>query len=236
MPTPVVWSERDDPGGAWRDCTYSAGLMALVHAGEAEYPLGVYTAAEREALERSDSRADETGANAYDLDQAIRNRYNRELHRPVWQGLGSLLDTPGLCLVLPGYPANLGAGHWLRRWDPGFAGGHRIAVLTLRGAAADEVLWLDPLAPWRYPGDVTNRADVWAFFGTMPVAEIRYSVLDEWAPAPEPPPPPPPPPVDVALEARRAEYDRLQAEAVPWRRYDRPSRRYVLGITWPARP
>lgn len=188
---PVVWSERDEPNGApWRDCTYSAGLMALVHAGELDYPLGIYTVAERQALERADSRPDETGANAGNLDEAIRVRYNRTLRRATLP-LAQLLQVPNLAVIVPGSLGAFPAGHMLRRWDPAFTGGHRLTILT--GPGGPVVRWLDPLAPWKFEGDEVYATDVVKFNAGYPADELRYTVADEFTVQPEPEPEPAPP-------------------------------------------
>lgn len=243
MPTANVWSEQVEPNAnGWRDCTYSAALMACVHGGQLDYPLGIYTVEEREALERSDSRPDEEGANAGNATEAVLNRYGRQLHSPApGQTLRNLLDTPNLCLVVPGRLSNLPLGHWLRATQPTFTGAHRIAVDTLRGGF--ECRWLDPLRPMGYPGDVTDPSDVETFFGDMPTSELRYTVLDEWLPAPTPEPTPEPtPPADPCLSqadvdaAVRAEYARVTAGTTARRvrvAADGGRYRYVIRLSFP---
>jgi hypothetical protein len=166
MPIPVVWSERNDPnskGGAWRDCEYSAGLMALIFGGHVAFPKGIYSIAEREALERSDSQPDETGASHEDLRLAVKNRYGHSLAIHGAADLAALLRTPNLALVVQGINGNLSPGDGLRRWDRAFAGNHAVCVLTMWNAAG-QALWLDPEAPWRYKGQLVTQAKIktWA--------------------------------------------------------------------------
>lgn len=207
----VVWSERDEAvGKGWHDCTYSSALMALVYGGFTKFPLGIYTAAEREALERSDNQPDETGASQVDITVAVKRRYGVSL-RTVPEPLAVALTKVGRAITLAGSNGNLPKGHALRRWDPGFTGGHSITVVTLGGG---KVLWLDPEAPWKHSGDVVPIQIVlkWAWGG---ISNMRYILENEFAtgpvhvPVPLPPVPVPPipvPPADqgAALEAALA--------------------------------
>jgi hypothetical protein len=89
--TVVVWSERNelhDPTGTEHDCYVAAPLMCLVYGGKVDYPLGIYTAQEREALERSDTRPDEEGGTPDDADLAIKTRYGLAMHKVAEASLG----------------------------------------------------------------------------------------------------------------------------------------------------
>lgn len=151
MTTPVVWSERPEPNAqSLKDCTYSSGLMGMVYADFAPFPLGAYTVAEREALERSDDQPDETGASLSDLCTAIKRRYGKTVTQNAPAALPGLLATKGIALAVQGVMGNLAADNRLRRWDPSFTGGHCVCVVPLGDGKA---LWLDPLAPNKYAGD-----------------------------------------------------------------------------------
>ena len=176
----VVWSERDEPYGAhrWRDCTYSSYLMGLVFGGRTTFARGIYTVAEREAFERSDSRPDETGSNLLNTDEAAGKRYGTpfvlkapNLLHPTSLGL------VGTALVMQGENGKLPARHPLRRWDPLFDGPHAWCVIPIGNG---QVRVLDPLAPWRYEGDVTDIGTVirWAY---NPVFS-RVVKADQFAP------------------------------------------------------
>jgi hypothetical protein len=160
---PTVWSERQEaPGvvGLW-DCTYSANLMVLVYAGKRTYPLGIYTPAEREALERSDDRPDETGATHRDSDLAIRRRYGvtmRMLADQSAAGLRAALSTPGRAYAVAGWYGRLPTH--LRRWDPSFTKGHDVCCIPLGGG---RVQWLDPLAPFGYAGEPVSVDTILAY-------------------------------------------------------------------------
>jgi hypothetical protein len=174
--TVLVWSERNDPAGGEHDCAYSSILMVLVHGGKVSYPLGIYTVAEREALERSDTRADEEGASPSDIDLAIATRYGLKAHAPaVGTALRSVLTTPGLAVSVGGQLSNLPYGHPLRRYAPNYTGGHRICFLTSTRT------WLDPLAPWKYAGDVTSVDNVVTFAQKRAVTDLRYLKANELA-------------------------------------------------------
>ncbi len=161
MPTPVVWSERPEPyAPGLRDCAYSSVLMCLVHGGWVRYPLGIYTAQEREALERSDNQPDETGADIPDLIVAVRRRYGLTITESRSEGLTAALATTGIALAIQGRLSNLPAGHAQRRWDPDFTGSHMVCVLT--GGAGRNV-WLDPLAPNKFAGDMVADSVVMTY-------------------------------------------------------------------------
>jgi len=104
----LLWSERNelhDPTGALHDCYVCAPLMCLVHGGFTAYPLGEYTALEREALERSDNRPDEEGGSPDDADLGIKNRYGVALHKPASTATKrGILTTPDLAVSVGGRP------------------------------------------------------------------------------------------------------------------------------------
>lgn len=177
MPFPVVWSERPEPNASGlKDCTYSSGLMALVFGDFTSFPLGIYTTAEREALERSDDQPNETGASLDDLILAVKRRYRLTLTKNAPAALSGLLDKNDIAMVVQGKMGNLPAGHTLRRWDPGFTGGHAIAIVNLPG---DRYIWLDPLAPNKYAGDIVAKATIVRFAtglgGSIVVREGLFS-------------------------------------------------------------
>lgn len=136
--------------------------MLLVNAGKLDYPLGIYTNAERNALEAADDRADHTGATFNDTDVAVKRRYGitvRKIADGTLAGLRAELTKPGQALAIAGSNARLST--FLRRWDPAFSGAHAVCVVV----KATGLTWLDPLAPDRYPGDPVTVDEVlrWAF-------------------------------------------------------------------------
>ena len=168
MAVTKVWSERTEPNtphGELRDCTYSAGLMGLVFWGFDKFPLGAFTIAEREALERSDDQPDETGAGLGDLVTAIKRRYSIILAISRISLLARLHDRTDLGFVVQGVNGNLPKGHDLRRWDPAFTGGHAWFV---HPEGNGEVRVYDPEAPMGYGGDVVPWATVTKWIGSMP--------------------------------------------------------------------
>jgi hypothetical protein len=193
-----VWSEREP--GAWTECSEAAYLMALLAGGFDRFPLGAYTDAERDALDAAIGFDREGGGNMLtDVDAGSLARYGVRL-RPLADGtragLRWALEQPDRALVVTGTFRGLPAGHVLRRWQPGFIGGHAWTVLP-DGAGA--VLWLDPLAPDDHPGDKATVDDVMACAWT-PGAEFgREAVAGEFAP-----------------EATRLQ--RLSVEVLAWRK------------------
>jgi len=164
----VNWSERTELHSAYlRDCLYSGYLMCLVYGGFTEFPLGIYTPEEREALERSDNRPDETGASVTDGDTAIRNRYGKGLLTTT--DVRTALAMTGVAVALAVVNGNLAPtdkdlnGNIIRRWDPNFTGGHFVCVIP-NDFGPGKHRWLDPEAPWKYAGDPVSTATVlkWA--------------------------------------------------------------------------
>jgi len=167
MATVKVWSERNDPnapGGSWRDCTYSAGLMGLVFAGFTKFPAGAYTVAEREALERSDDQPDETGASLNDLQTAIGRRYKLDIPISRIALLAQHHARSDLGFVIQGKNGNLPLGSDLRRWDPKFTGGH--AVFVVPTGDGTTVTWYDPEAPMGHSGDLVTWPSVTRWIGS----------------------------------------------------------------------
>jgi hypothetical protein len=184
MTQPYNWSERVEPNSSTglKDCTYAAGLTGMVYAGFGPFPLGIYTVAEREALERSDDQPDETGASLGDLVTALSRRYKKTKKVNGAVALASLLDGR-VGLVVQGYLKNFPAGHTLRRWQPGFTGGH--AIFVYHGTDL-KYHWYDPLAPMKFAGDIVSKADVLTFARGLG-GSVTFKP-DEYLPAPVVPP------------------------------------------------
>lgn len=179
MTMPVVWSERNelhDPTGSEHDCYVAAPLMCLVYGGKLSYPLGIYTALEREALERSDGRPDEEGGTPSDADEAIQKRYGLSMHIPTEASLGEVTIV-GRALSVGGRLANFPVGHRLRRYAPAYLGGHRICYIPISRLSGT---WLDPLAPWLYAGEQVTLAEVGLFAKGRAASDLRYTLKDEY--------------------------------------------------------
>jgi hypothetical protein len=187
MPLPTVWPEHPESLGVigYHDCTQSAALMCLVYAGKTDYPLGIYTVAERNALDAADDRPDNTGATLDGslpgvgwLDKQVANRYGvtmRRLPDDSEATLRKYLTTPGYALLLQGSMGNLPVGHPLRRWQPEFGGGHAVCVIS-----GTQPRWLDPLGPKGFAGDLTD-ADTILRFAWDGAKYSRYLKKDELA-------------------------------------------------------
>ena len=166
--TPPLMSERNEPyAPTWRDCMYAAGLMACWKNGYRGFPLG-FGWQEREALERSDHRPDETGASTIDLDAATQNRYGFHLAGVV--DLHSALRGPANTgLVVPGNMHVMSS--WMKRWDLGFGSLNPALHAVYVQPMGDKlhVRWMDPEATWGYKGDVIDVAlvDAYAAYGTL---------------------------------------------------------------------
>lgn len=137
---PPLLNERTGEVGKFlRDCTYAAGLMAayVASAGAGIFPQG-YTGAEREALERSDTRANETGATLADLDLAMANRYGNKLSK-LTTGLATALGQTGTALVIQGNTGNLPKNLQYQSTPVN----HAVTVIPLGGGYSN---LLDPLS------------------------------------------------------------------------------------------
>ena len=90
---PKVWSELKQSGPA-TDCVYSATLMVLVGSGFDRFPMGMYSDAERNALESSNAIADGsitiTVSERYPLAEAARAHTDLQGRRTV----GSVVLVP----------------------------------------------------------------------------------------------------------------------------------------------
>ena len=221
MADPLVWSERKELPGVvgLHDCTYSANLMVLVAAGKLDYPLGIYTTAEREALERSDSHPDRIGSNHGFTDEAILERYGIRMHAlqdGSRTGLAAALGRRGRAYAVAGDCGRLPAG--LRFADCG--GPHDVCVVP-RGDGT--VLWLDPMAQMRAFGRSVPFATVldYAFFN--PLNDARFLELDELAT-----------PEEEMFDPRRHVPVAVCTVAAGGTVYADPDRQTVLIESWPG--
>lgn len=172
-----VWSERE--GGDWEACVISSYLEALVYGGVISFPLGVYTQAEREALEAVPDEPQDYAT----TDNASRARYGVKL-RPLSVGtVYGAVTRPGVGVLLAGKgglniptTAPFHSVFWVGVGPPG---------------GATSGLVYDPLAPNQSAGVSTTVAKIVAWAkgaGTNDAREVRK---DEFLPAPTPPPEPP---------------------------------------------
>lgn len=192
MPLPTVWPEHPEVSGVigLHDCTQCAACMALEYAGFTAFPLGINTVAERNALDASDDRPDNTGATldgsvrtAGWLDKQVLNRYGVRMHRlpdDSQDTFRKFLSTPGYAFLVQGSMKSLGdTTHPLRRWEPQFGGGHAVCVIT-----GTRPRWLDPLGPLGFAGDLTD-VDTVLRFAWDGAAYSRYMKKDELVAVPD---------------------------------------------------
>lgn len=163
---PKVWSERRP--GAWDQCTEGAYLMALVYGGWRDFPRGIYSDGERNALDEATPPDPATGGSTFDLlDAGARRRYGVTLHRipgDTKRGLRTQLGIAGQALAIAGSLGHFPVGHRLRKWQPDYTGGHAVAVVTL---GEGRCWWGDPLAPMGDAGDEVT-VDAVATFAWYP--------------------------------------------------------------------
>lgn len=154
--------------GPWYDCTFAAGLEVFRDG----FPDGVAippTVEEKEALRAAAGMVDDHGgASIDDLIRGGRARYQLAAGYYVtgdWADVSTALRIPGFRLVVQGSMAKVPAT--LRRWDPGFTGGHAVAA---RGNTTAP-MWCDPLAPkGTYAGEPVTLTTWQSYFTGLPGA------------------------------------------------------------------
>lgn len=141
----VISERRELYAVGLKDCGQASFLRALADHGVI-FPLANDLEAEREALERSDSYPDETGAPMWALVQAAERRYGYS--GDAVAVMATAVRTPGFTLVMQGpfdrFPL------FQQRWQLGGTFGHAVAYRVL---SATEGTLLDPLAPMGFLGD-----------------------------------------------------------------------------------
>ena len=134
-------TERE--AGAWDDCAWCSAVMFTRLAFDSSIPA---THAEAKALRAAANEPSTGGSNSDDLLRGLKARYN---FTPAvvygYDNLLAYLSKPGRVAVAMGSMGAFPAGSSIRRWDPGFAGGHATFVARCDGNL--RVWWDDPLAP-----------------------------------------------------------------------------------------
>lgn len=97
MASVKVWSEKES--GDWEACVAASYLMGLVYGGVTAYPLGIYTQAEREALELVPDEPQDYAT----TDGQAQARYGVHLRKLSTGSIESAVARPGIGLVLTGY-------------------------------------------------------------------------------------------------------------------------------------
>lgn len=150
----VVSERRELFSPTQNDCT-DAGIIRMVMDAGIVLPLFYDLDREREALERSNSRPDETGETIGSIVEAATNRYHFAGHSVT--DLRASLTTPGTIVLVQGW--NYRLPKRLRAY-PNFGGGHAGDVRVNRDAS---LTWLDPGRPHGYRGDPITLAEALHF-------------------------------------------------------------------------
>lgn len=155
------WPDGRYDNSAWEDCTWCSGVE---FARLTLNPAIAATHAEAELLRAASGEDTGSGSNEFDLKRGFLKRYKKDLGTPIY-GFANLWAalTPGKVAIVGGSMGGFPVGHPLRRFDPGFAGAHR--VLVARYSASDLVWWCNPLAPQGtgYLGEVVTKSDLYRF-------------------------------------------------------------------------
>jgi len=180
-----VWTERR-PVGSFDQCSECGYLMAMVYGGFPRFRHDAYFDAERDALTGTELNRDiwrAAGNPMFPLiDAAATTRYGVRLRRipdGSRSGLKKKLETPGVALSMAGSYAHLRPEHdqHLRRWQPGFGGGHMVCVVPQEDG---RLLWLDPLAERDFGGDLTDIETALAF-AYIP-SDAHEAAIEEFGP------------------------------------------------------
>lgn len=171
-----VWTERQV--GAWEKCTECSYLMTMHYGGHTNFPLGVYTDEERDAFDATFGTPNDIGSTFDACDQGAMVRYGVALRTVPRSSLSDRLQMPGRALAIAGSYSRLPKGHYLRRWQPAFIGGHATTVEVHDNG----ILWLDPLAVKDHPGDKVDAATVLAFASGWSGWNPREALFNELIP------------------------------------------------------
>lgn len=178
-----VWDDA-----SWEDCTFVAGLEFARVAFDTTIPA---THTEAEALRFASGSGAMGGTSTADLIKGLRSRYGWTAGYAEVIGATALwaaLSKPGTVAAAQGSMGAFPAGHHLRRWDPGFTGGHDVFIARLDDLP--RVWWCDPLAPQdgTYQGEWVSHADlatyVSGFNGSALVAPLKLVKEADVAQAP----------------------------------------------------
>lgn len=183
-----TWPDGQKDDARWEDCAWCS---AVEFARLTIDPAITASHEEAELLRDASGEPPGGGSNAWDVATGILKRYHVDVADPV-RGFSALWAAlkPGTAAVVSGSMGSVSTT--LRRWAPGFAGGH--GVLGVRVDARDRVWWCDPLAPkGTYEGQWVIKAELKRFIDGLPGAGqlVRRVIV---------PPPPPPPPAPVVTD------------------------------------
>jgi hypothetical protein len=163
------WPDGRLDDAKWEDCRFDAAVEWLRAMGRDIPP----THAEAEAIRAAAGLQPTGGSRHEDLVRGVMRRYGFAIPSQV-EGAEALLAAmpPGTCAIVDGSLGNFVYGHRLRRWQPGFTGGHAVYV---EHTADDVWLWCDPLAPVGYQPDRVSATEVRAFAWRGVVGKVAYT-------------------------------------------------------------
>lgn len=168
-----VWPDGRLDDAAWEDCLWSAAVEWVRALGR-NVPA---THAEAEALRAASGQGPLGGSTLDDLRRGLAARYRSTMPAPIG-GAAAVVAAlaPGTAAVVIGSLGAVPAGDRLRRWQPGFVGGHAVYVeRTLDGTW----LWCDPLAPVGTSPDRVTEADVRTFASSAVVGPVTFVDVEE---------------------------------------------------------
>jgi hypothetical protein len=177
-------TERE--AGSWDDCAWCSAVMfaRLVHD-----PSIPATHAEAKLLRAASGEPTTGGSNTDNLLVGFRRRYGFVPATVVgYSNLWAYLSKPGRVAVAMGKMGAFPAGYTLRRFDPGFTGGH--SVFVARCDSLLRVWWDDPLAPQggtlNYQGQYVSQRDLARFVKAFGNIKLVVGTVKVVTPPPAP--------------------------------------------------
>lgn len=163
--------DPNDPPG-WEDCTWASGVMAANAQTKGNYPA---TLAEAERLRAASGEPPGGGSNIGDLTRGMMARYGwaGATVEHDWTKVSKALAV-GRGAVLQGSMGSVSTH--LRRWDPGFRGGHAVYVQRERSGA---LWWMNPQAPATYQGEEVTDAQAKTYFLGLAGSKAMVVTLQE---------------------------------------------------------
>jgi hypothetical protein len=162
------WPDGTFDDAAWEDCLWASAIEWLRAIGR-NVPA---THAEAEALRAASGQGPLGGSGFRHLILGAKNRYDLTVPPPGMKSAFLAAFRPGVAAVIAGSLGGLPAGHKLRRWEPGFTGGHAVYVER----TTDAILWCDPLAPVGSSPDRVALDDVERFLWSGVACAVWGSV------------------------------------------------------------
>jgi len=159
-----TWTEQHETTSRWYDCGWSSALTALVYAGFTQFPEGIYTLAERDALVSGSAKEPGGDSTIAEVVASIKSRYGIVMTTISKQtDVYTALNTPGKALIVQGESSFLPTS-----LQNGFQGAHTLAVIPLGNGKVAE---FDPLLPMNSAPTIVSTDVIKSFFDGLSGAQ-----------------------------------------------------------------